>query len=110
MSDVTIGWPGHRITEGDSVRLELVPGGSEVMEGEVTVQGLNTPEGNGYLELRLPDANPQHRRLLEQCKHLEVRLFRSGVCLYTSPWLRVTDVAWEKDGLVVHGVPGERPA
>lgn len=109
MSDVTTGWPGHRVMEGDSVTLELVPGGLEIVEGAVTVQGRNTPEGNGYLELRLPDANPQHRRMLQQCKHLELRLFRSGGCLYTSPWLRITDVAWEKDALVVHGVPGERP-
>ncbi|MEU5898642.1 hypothetical protein [Streptomyces venezuelae] len=101
-------WPGPRVMTGDSVMLTCVPGSTITLTGTLTVQG-KYADGQGFIELRLPDADPQLRRLLQQSRAWHLRLFHSGGCLYDSPWLKATKVVWEKDGLVAQGVPGEAP-
>ncbi|MFE5097881.1 hypothetical protein ACFRCI_48545 [Streptomyces sp. NPDC056638] len=63
-------------------------------------------DGRGFVELTLPDADPQQRRDLERTQWYQYALYRSSALLYSSPQLTLSEARRAKDGsLVVTGSP-----
>ncbi|MGW3060665.1 hypothetical protein ACWC98_32695 [Streptomyces goshikiensis] len=98
-------FPGTRPIHGDAVHLSIdtVP---LVFTGAITCQGI-LEGGRGYVELTLPDADPNHRRALERCTSYSWDLYRDGALLYSSPTLTPSGIMRRTgDGaLVVKGSP-----
>ncbi|MFJ9380404.1 hypothetical protein [Streptomyces sp. NPDC101455] len=98
------GFPGHLPIHGDRVQL-VTDITSVTITGSITCQGV-TREGRGYVELTLPDADPQQRRELERAKWVQYKLFRNSTMLYVSPHLTLSEIRRAKDGaLVLSGSP-----
>ncbi|MGW2110020.1 hypothetical protein [Streptomyces sp. NPDC001948] len=97
-------FPGFRLIQGDVV--QLVTGVASVtIEGSITSQGI-LHDGRGFVELTLPDADPQQRRELEQAQRYQYRLYHNETLLYSSPHLILSETRRTKDGtLVVTGSP-----
>ncbi|WP_381100078.1 hypothetical protein [Streptomyces beijiangensis] len=74
--------------------------------GAIVVQGV-LRDGRGFVELVLPDADPQQRRTLEKVTRLQYSLYRDGKLLYASPPLQMTNVrrAADDGALIVTGTP-----
>ncbi|MHB6912767.1 hypothetical protein [Streptomyces sp. DB-54] len=93
-------FPGPRPVHGDQVRIIT---GSEVMTfvGEITSVGV-VRDGLGFVELTLPDVDPQQRRVLEGAKRsFEYRMFRGDRLVYQSPALTVQETHRIEDGSLV---------
>jgi hypothetical protein len=73
--------------------------------GKITSRGV-LRDGCGFVELVLPDGNPQQRRDLERAGRYQYRLYDGGALLYSSPDLQVRETRRASDGaLVVTGSP-----
>lgn len=98
-------FPGHRPIHGDRVDLVVAEASFTVL-GAITVQGV-LRDGCGFVELVLPDADPQQRRALEKVVRFQYWLYRDAVLLYTSPPLQMRDVrrATTDGALVLTGSP-----
>ncbi|MEU4506960.1 hypothetical protein [Streptomyces sp. NPDC024089] len=98
-------FPGTRPIHGDRVDL-IAAGTSFTAVGAITVQGV-LKDGRGFVELVLPDADPQQRRQLEKVTQLQYWLYRDGVLLYASPPLQMRDIRRaDGDGaLILTGSP-----
>jgi hypothetical protein len=71
----------------------------------ITSQGV-VRDGRGFVDLTLPDADPQQRRTLEWAKWFRYELYRNGARLYASPQLALSETRRASDGaLVVAGSP-----
>ncbi|MGW1496904.1 hypothetical protein [Streptomyces sp. NPDC002402] len=78
---------------------------SVTITGSITSQGI-LRDGRGFVELTLPDADPQQRRDLERAQRYQYALYRSSALLYSSPDLKLSGTRRAKDGaLVVTGSP-----
>ncbi|MEV5568318.1 hypothetical protein AB0L54_36520 [Streptomyces sp. NPDC052196] len=97
-------FPGPHPMHGD--RVQVTTGSLSVtITGAITSQGV-LRDGRGFVELRLPDADPQQRRTLEWSKHFQYELYKEGRLLYSSPQLQLSETRRESDGaLVVTGSP-----
>ncbi|MFC9228330.1 hypothetical protein ACFTZI_05070 [Streptomyces decoyicus] len=97
-------FPGPRPVVGDAVAITI--GSSSVtINGTITSQGI-LRDGCGFVELTLPDADPQQRRDLEWSKQFQYDLFLRGALLYSSPQLKVRGCRRDGDGaLIVTGSP-----
>ncbi|GGV42538.1 hypothetical protein [Streptomyces spectabilis] len=100
-------WPGTVPILAEAAELAVIPGQTFTLSGEITAQGI-TCDGQGCLELRPADADPQQRRMLSQSRTYQVRIYRGDRYIYTSPWLRANAVACTTKGLAVTGAPGSR--
>lgn len=101
-------FPGTRPIHGDSVHISV---GKTllVFTGSITVQGV-LEDGRGFVELTLPDADPEQRRLLERSTSYQWDLHRGGGILYSSPYLALHSTRRSGDGsLVVKGSPTSAP-
>ncbi|MEU3663993.1 hypothetical protein AB0E77_30245 [Streptomyces sp. NPDC032940] len=97
-------FPGTHPIKADTVHL-TADTLSVSMTGSITCQGI-LRHGLGFVELALPDADPQQRRALERAAQYEFELWRGGACLYQSPPLRVHEIRRDSIGaLVVTGAP-----
>ncbi|MEU9197739.1 hypothetical protein [Streptomyces hundungensis] len=97
-------FPGQRPMHGDTVTI-TIDSTAVTITGTITSQGV-LREGRGFVELTLPDADPQQRRDLEWAKHFQYELYRGGRLLYSSPPLRLSGTHRTGDGaLVVTGSP-----
>ncbi|WP_329595868.1 hypothetical protein OG195_44685 (plasmid) [Streptomyces sp. NBC_01362] len=98
------GFPGFSPMHGDAVQVTTNTT-SMTITGSVTSQGV-LRDGRGFVELTLPDGDPQQRRDLERARSYQYRLYRDGVLLYSSPSLTLSETRRTKDGtLVVAGSP-----
>ncbi|MFF3177912.1 hypothetical protein ACFVQ0_35435 [Streptomyces sp. NPDC057900] len=98
------GFPGVSPIHGDKVLLTL--NAAEVtFTGTVTSQGV-LREGRGFVELTVPDVDPQQRRDVERARQFQYELYRGGVLLYSSPFLTLSETRRTGDGsLVIAGSP-----
>lgn len=97
-------FPGFRPVVGDAVEI-TTDRSSVTIAGSITSQGI-LHDGCGFVELMLPDANPQQRRDLEWSKQFQYDLFLRGALLYSSPQLKVRESRRAGDGtLIVTGSP-----
>ncbi|MFI6730339.1 hypothetical protein [Streptomyces atratus] len=97
-------FPGQRPMHGDMVQL-TTDTTSVTITGSITSQGI-LRDGRGFVELTLPDADPQQRRDLERTTSYQYELYRSSALLYSSPRLILSEARRTKDGsLVVTGSP-----
>lgn len=98
-------FPGPRPIHGDRVDL-IADGTSFSVVGEIIVRGV-LQDGRGFVELVLPDADPQQRRNLEKVTQLQHWLYRDGALLYASPSLQMTEIRRaDGDGaLILTGAP-----
>ncbi|MER6103675.1 hypothetical protein ABT115_15455 [Streptomyces sp. NPDC001832] len=97
-------FPGPRPMHGDVVHL-TTDTASVTITGSITSQGI-LRDGCGYVELTLPDADPQQRRVLERTTSYHYALYRGSALLYSSPQLRLSETRRTKDGaLLVTGSP-----
>lgn len=99
------GFPGPNPMHGDTVYLTI--GTTPVLiTGSITSQGV-VRDGRGFVELTLPEADPQQRRDLERATSYRYELYREKALVYSSPRLTLSGTRREKDGaLVVAGSPG----
>ncbi|WP_385625419.1 hypothetical protein PXH67_42850 (plasmid) [Streptomyces sp. P8-A8] len=98
------GFPGVRPMHGDAVQVTTNTA-SMTITGNITSQGV-LRDGRGFVELTLPDGDPQQRRDLEQAESYQYRLYRDEALLYSSPRLTLSETRRTKDGaLVVAGSP-----
>ncbi|MCY0929458.1 hypothetical protein OTB20_25310 [Streptomyces sp. H27-H1] len=89
---------------GDSVAITTATF-SVTITGTVTCQGI-TENGRGFVELTLPDADPQQRRQLEWSKEYQYNLYIKGQLLYSSPQLALKGTRRTHEGaLVLTGSP-----
>jgi len=97
-------FPGPIPMHGDKVEI-LATTFVATITGKITSRGVLV-NGNGFVELVLPDGDPQQRRDLERATWYQYRLYEGGVLLYSSPGLQVRETRREDDGaLVVMGSP-----
>ncbi|NUK82170.1 hypothetical protein HRW23_33375 [Streptomyces lunaelactis] len=97
-------FPGPRPTHGDVAQL-TTDTTSVTITGSITSQGILC-DGRGFVELTLPDADPQQRRDLERTQWYQYELYRSSALLYSSPQLTLSETRRASDGaLVVTGSP-----
>ncbi|MFE7614312.1 hypothetical protein [Streptomyces sp. NPDC057496] len=97
-------FPGTRPMHGDTAEVTIGTT-SMTLTGSITSQGV-LRDGRGFVELTLPDADPQQRRDLESAQRYWYRLYGDGVLLYYSPVLTLHEVRRTKEGaLVVTGAP-----
>lgn len=97
-------FPGTRPIHGDHVNL-IAAGISFTAVGAIVVQGV-LKDGRGFVELVLPDGDPQQRRDLEKETEFQYWLYRDDALLYVSPTLQKTDIRLAPDGaLVLTGAP-----
>ncbi|MEU9189445.1 hypothetical protein AB0D14_33870 [Streptomyces sp. NPDC048484] len=97
-------FPGPTPMHGDTVEL-TVGAFWATITGKITSRGVLV-DGRGFVELVLPDGDPQQRRVLERAGTYQYRLYDGGVLLYSSPYLQVRETRRESDGaLVVVGSP-----
>ncbi|MGW5096312.1 hypothetical protein ACWEQ1_17260 [Streptomyces nodosus] len=98
------GFPGPTPMHGDTVEI-LADTFVATITGKLTSRGV-LRDGCGFVELVLPDGDPQQRRDLERSTRYQYRLYDGGVLLYSSPDLQVRETRREDDGtLVVMGSP-----
>ncbi|WNI27348.1 hypothetical protein [Streptomyces sp. ITFR-16] len=98
------GFPGPRPMHGDEVRLTTNTA-SVTFTGDVISQGV-LRDGRGFVELTLPDVDPQQRREVEWAKRFQYELYRSGALLYSSPSLTLSETRRTSEGfLVIAGSP-----
>ncbi|MFD7868181.1 hypothetical protein [Streptomyces sp. NPDC059783] len=100
--------PGTRPIHGDTAHVFVgtVP---LLFTGSITCQGV-LEKGRGYVELTLPDADPEQRRLLERSTTYQWELHRDGRRLYSSPLLALHSTRRSGTGsLVVKGAPTSAP-
>ncbi|MFD8489434.1 hypothetical protein [Streptomyces sp. NPDC059712] len=98
------GFPGTRPIKADTVHV-VADTLAVTMTGGIICQG-TLREGLGFVELVLPDADPQQRRDLERATRYTFELWRGGTLLYQSPPLTVHETRRDGDGaLVVTGAP-----
>ncbi|MFI6803814.1 hypothetical protein ACIBO6_02150 [Streptomyces luteogriseus] len=98
------GFPGPIPMHGDRVEL-LADTFVATITGKITSRGV-LRDGRGFVELVLPDGDPQQRRDLERSTRYQYRLYDGGALLYSSPDLQVRETRRESDGaLVVTGSP-----
>ncbi|NEB01906.1 hypothetical protein [Streptomyces sp. SID13726] len=99
-----IDFPGSRPMCGDTVKI-IADALVMTITGAVVSRGV-LREGYGFVELVLPDGDPQQRRDLERAASYQYRVYVDGALLYSSPPLRVHETRRESDGsLVVVGSP-----
>ncbi|KMS67241.1 hypothetical protein ACM01_43560 [Streptomyces viridochromogenes] len=99
------GFPGPHPMHGDTVYL-TIGDTSVVITGRIRSQGV-LRDGRGFVELTLPDADPQQRRDLERATSYRYELYREDALLYSSPRLALSETRRAGDGaLVVAGCPG----
>ncbi|MFG3112881.1 hypothetical protein ACGF4C_00615 [Streptomyces sp. NPDC048197] len=84
---------------GDAVQL-ITATISVTITGDILSQGV-LRDGRGFVELTLPDADPQQRRALEHATRFEYWLYRRGALVYQSPALTVRETRRIKDGSLV---------
>ncbi|MFJ2630121.1 hypothetical protein ACIO6T_44195 [Streptomyces sp. NPDC087532] len=98
-------FPGTRPIQGDRVDL-TAEGTSLTAVGPIVVQGV-LKDGRGFVELVLPDADPQQRRDLEKATQFQYWLYRDGALLYASPPLQMRDLrrATDDGALILTGSP-----
>ncbi|MFC9622779.1 hypothetical protein ACFTXM_23235 [Streptomyces sp. NPDC056930] len=97
-------FPGPRPMHGDVVQL-TTDTTSVTITGSITSQGI-LRDGRGFVELTLPDADPEQRRDLERTQRYQYELYSSSALLYSSPQLTLSETHRAKDGaLVVTGSP-----
>ena len=97
-------FPGPIPMHGDTVHL-TIGANSVLIEGKITSQGVQR-DGRGFVELTLPDGDPQQRRELERADSYRYELYRSSALLYSSPRLTLSETRRASDGaLVVVGSP-----
>ncbi|MFD4528445.1 hypothetical protein ACFWP7_31905 [Streptomyces sp. NPDC058470] len=97
-------FPGPIPMHGDTVEL-MADTFVATITGKITSRGVLV-DGRGFVELVLPDGDPQQRRVLERAGTYQYRLYGGGVLLYSSPDLQVRETRRESDGaLVVMGSP-----
>ncbi|MFF8732775.1 hypothetical protein ACF073_40875 [Streptomyces sp. NPDC015171] len=92
-------YPGPHPITGDHVDLVL-DNTSVTVTGSSTVRGVTTA-GQGYAELTLCDADPQHRRALEATTSVQYSLYQGGALLYASPPLHALHVSRAKSGALI---------
>ncbi|MGW7046403.1 hypothetical protein ACWGDT_27690 [Streptomyces avermitilis] len=98
------GFPGPNPMHGDTVEL-MADTFVATITGKITLRGV-LRDGSGFVELVLPDGDPQQRRDVERAGRYQYRLYSGGQLLYSSPDLQVREIRWESDGvLVVTGSP-----
>ncbi|MFE1987653.1 hypothetical protein [Streptomyces mirabilis] len=98
------GFPGPNPMHGDTVEL-MDDTFVATITGKITSRGV-LRDGCGFVELVLPDGDPQQRRDLERAGRYQYRLYDGGSPLYSSPDLQVREIRRESDGaLVVTGSP-----
>lgn len=98
------GFPGTRPMHGDEVRL-TADTATVTFTGNVTSRGV-LREGRGFVELTLPDVDPQQRRNVEWAKQFRYELYCGGALLYSSPLLALSEIRRPGDGsLVIAGSP-----
>lgn len=98
-------FPGTRPIHGDTLHLTTDTTTTMTFTGAITCQGI-LREGRGFVELTLPDGDPQQHRALEFSKKYRYDLCRGGALLYSSPPLRIRGIRRTSDGsLVVTGAP-----
>lgn len=101
-------FPGTIPMHGDTVRL-MIGNSPVIITGSITSQGVRR-DGRGFVELTLPDADPQQRRDLERAKSYRYDLYRENALLYSSPRLALSETRRASDGaLVVAGSPAGSP-
>ncbi|MFJ1930385.1 MULTISPECIES: hypothetical protein [unclassified Streptomyces] len=97
-------FPGTRPIHGDTLHL-TTDTTTTTITGAITCERI-LREGRGFVELTLPDADPEQRRTLEYAKSYQYDLYRGGALLYSSPPLRISGIRRISDGsLVVTGAP-----
>ncbi|MEU6350097.1 hypothetical protein ABZ896_12290 [Streptomyces sp. NPDC047072] len=97
-------FPGPIPMHGDRVEI-FADTFVATVTGKITSRGVLV-DGNGFVELVLPDGDPQQRRDLERSTRYQYRLYDGRVLLYSSPDLKLRDTRREDDGaLVVAGSP-----
>ncbi|NUK01083.1 hypothetical protein [Streptomyces lunaelactis] len=97
-------FPGPRPMHGDVAQL-TTDTTSVTITGSITSQGI-LRDGRGFVELTLPDADPQQRRDLERTQWYQYELYRSSALLCSSPQLTLSETRRASDGaLVVTGSP-----
>ncbi|MDX3528214.1 hypothetical protein P1P75_17660 [Streptomyces sp. ID05-39B] len=97
-------FPGPNPMHGDTVEL-MASTFVATITGKITSRGVLV-DGRGFVELVLPDGDPQQRRDLERAGRYQYRLYDGGTLLYSSPDLQVRETRRESDGaLVVMGSP-----
>ncbi|MER5439088.1 hypothetical protein [Streptomyces sp. NPDC002790] len=73
--------------------------------GSITSQGI-LRNGSSFVELTLPDTDPQPRRDLEWSKQFQYNLFLHSALLYSSPQLKIRESRRAGDGaLTPNGSP-----
>ena len=98
-----IAFPGPRSIHGDTV--QIIAATSLTFTGSITSQGV-LRDGRGFVELTLPDADPQQRRDLARSQWFQYELYRGGVLVYSSGHLQLTETRRNDAGeLVVSGSP-----
>ncbi|WP_413751728.1 hypothetical protein NRF20_00110 (plasmid) [Streptomyces sp. R-74717] len=101
---MTDSFPGLRLVQGDTVQL-VTDATSVTITGAITSKGVLL-DGRGFVELTLPDADPQQRRDLERSQRYWYQLYRGGALIYSSPHLTLSETRRTGDGsLVVTGAP-----
>ncbi|MFJ5850435.1 hypothetical protein [Streptomyces sp. NPDC092903] len=84
--------PDARPMHGDRVDL-IADRTSFSVVGEIIVRGV-LQDGRGFVELVLPDADPQRRRDLEKETGFQYWLYQDGALLYASPPLQMRGIRW----------------
>ncbi|WP_019074430.1 hypothetical protein [Streptomyces hokutonensis] len=98
------GFPGPIPMHGDTVEI-MADSVVATITGKITSRGVLV-DGRGFVELVLPDGDPQQRRDLERAGTYRYRLYDDGRLLYSSPPLRLHETRRESDGaLVIMGSP-----
>ncbi|QHC26407.1 hypothetical protein [Streptomyces sp. GS7] len=92
-------WPGTRPIHGDQVHV-VTGSGVMVFTGDIQSVGVRR-DGHGFVELTLPDADPQQRRVLGGAKEFEYRMYRGGTMVYQSPALTVRQAHRNETGALV---------
>ncbi|WP_328499696.1 hypothetical protein OG828_48690 [Streptomyces sp. NBC_00457] len=97
-------FPGPIPMHGDTVQV-TTDITTVTIAGSITSQGV-VRGGKGFVELTLPDGDPQQRRDLERAKWYQYKLYRGSELLYLSPLLTLRETRRAEDGaLVVTGSP-----
>ncbi|MFD8335625.1 hypothetical protein ACFV42_23640 [Streptomyces solisilvae] len=97
-------FPGTRPIHGDSVHLSI-GANSLLITGDIVCQGVHE-DGRGYVELTLPDGDPEQRRAAKRHGQFGFDLYRGGGSLYASPTLTLISTRRTSTGaLVLRGAP-----
>lgn len=97
-------YPGQRPMHCDAVQLTSDLGWVEIT-GKIVSQGVFR-DGRGFVELTLPDADPEQQRELERAQWYHYELYLGAKRLYWTPQLKLHEMRRTKTGaLVVVGAP-----